>query len=236
MSRERGSGRRIFVQEAESFFRTRLEANADRENAARQRAYMKSDLEFLGVESAVIRAAAREWVSQQSVLDRGDLRALAIHAFSTSSWDLRSASVAVLERKSKLLREDDLSWLIKLVRIAHAWAHVDWIATKVISFPLAYTDLDAQLRAWARDEDVWVRRTALLSQHDALKRGDGDWDLFMEIAIPMLEEKEFWIRKALGWVMREVSKKRPELVRAFLAEHGEKCSGLTRREASKYLG
>jgi 3-methyladenine DNA glycosylase AlkD len=59
--------------------------------------------------------------------------------------------------------------------------------------------------------------------------------LFAEIAAPMLEEKEFFIRKAIGWVLREVSKKRPALVFDFIREHGARASGLTRREAMKYL-
>ena len=80
-----------------------------------------------------------------------------------------------------------------------------------------------------------MRRTALLAQLRALRHGGGDFALFAEIAAPMLEEREFFIRKAIGWVLREVSKKRPELVRDFLAEHGARASGLTRREASKYL-
>ena len=96
-------------------------------------------------------------------------------------------------------------------------------------------DAPPRLRTWARDRDFWVRRTALLAQLRALRHGGGDFALFAEIAAPMLEEREFFIRKAIGWVLREVSKKRPELVRDFLAEHGARASGLTRREASKYL-
>ena len=51
----------------------------------------------------------------------------------------------------------------------------------------------------------------------------------------MVEEKEFFIRKAIGWVLREVAKQRPELTYAFLAEHIERVSGLTLREGAKYL-
>ena len=63
----------------------------------------------------------------------------------------------------------------------------------------------------------------------------GDFALFAEIAGPMLEEKEFFVRKAIGWVLREVSKKRPALVRDFLLAHGSRASGVTWREATKYL-
>jgi 3-methyladenine DNA glycosylase AlkD len=91
------------------------------------------------------------------------------------------------------------------------------------------------LGSWAKDGDLWVRRTALLAQHDALRAGAGDFGLFERIAASLLVEKEFFIRKAIGWVLREVSKKRPELVFGFIARHRSDMSGLTLREASKYL-
>lgn len=51
----------------------------------------------------------------------------------------------------------------------------------------------------------------------------------------MLHEKEFFIRKAIGWILRDTSRKRPELVVEFLDEYADKCSGLTLREATKRL-
>ena len=156
--------------------------------------------------------------------------------YATGYHDLHSAGIAVLELRADLLRPRDVPWLIGLVRASPGWAHVDWLATSVIASALGDgPDLRRRVRAWARDRDVWVRRTALLVQHDALRRGEGDFALFAEIAAPMLGEREFWIRKAIGWVLREVSKKRPALVRDFLLEHRERVSGLTLSEGAKYL-
>jgi 3-methyladenine DNA glycosylase AlkD len=113
---------------------------------------------------------------------------------------------------------------------------VDWLVTKAIA-PLLqdHRSLPRHVRAWARDDSFWVRRVALLAQLPALRRGGGDFALFVEVAAPMLEEREFFIRKAIGWVLREVSKKRPKLVQGFLAKHRARCSGVTLREATKYL-
>src|SRR5262249_9159528 len=93
----------------------------------------------------------------------------------------------------------------------------------------------AKLPAWARDRDFWVRRTSLLAQLDELRAGRGDFALFASLAATMLDEKEFFIRKVIGWVLRAVSKKRPELSFRFLAEHRARVSGLTLREGAKYL-
>ena len=80
-----------------------------------------------------------------------------------------------------------------------------------------------------------MRRSALLALLRGIRAGTPDLARFTRYAEPMLAEKEFFIRKAIGWVLREVSKKRPALVQAFMKEHGARASGLTRREATKYL-
>ncbi|MCW8985101.1 MAG: DNA alkylation repair protein, partial [Thermoanaerobaculales bacterium] len=91
------------------------------------------------------------------------------------------------------------------------------------------------LERWSRDGDFWVRRASMLAQLPALRAGGGDFDLFASFASRMVGEREFFIRKAIGWVLRDVSKKRPELAYGFLSEHVNEISGLTLREGSKYL-
>ena len=93
------------------------------------------------------------------------------------------------------------------------------------------------LERWAVDDDLWLRRTAILAQ---LKRKDGtDLDLLRLALEQNLEDslhgREFFIRKALGWALREHAKTDPDWVRAFVAEHEDRLSGLTRREALKHL-
>ena len=66
-------------------------------------------------------------------------------------------------------------------------------------------------------------------------RGDVPFSAFAALAVPMLGEKEFFIRKAIGWVLRAVSKEDPATVAAFLRAHRADVSGLTLREGAKYL-
>jgi 3-methyladenine DNA glycosylase AlkD len=123
-----------------------------------------------------------------------------------------------------------------LLRHSSTWDHVDWLSTKVVGALVQRFDLAQQvLPEWASDGSFWIRRAALLGQVDALRAGGGDFELFARLAVPMLGEREFFIRKAIGWVLREVSKKRPALVHGFLAEHAGRVSALTLREGSKYL-
>lgn len=214
----------------------RFRALGTPDRAAGMKAYMKSELRFHGVDQKTLRTEARAFCKAHPEMDRAALVADVDALFATDGFDLHSAAVAILERKWKLLEPRDAPWLVELARRAACWAHVDWISTKVIA-PLLQDDrsLPRLVRQWARDDSFWVRRVALLAQLPALSRVGGDFALFAEIAAPMLEEREFFIRKAIGWVLREVSKKRPQLVRAFMRRHGQRCSGVTRREATKYL-
>jgi len=98
-----------------------------------------------------------------------------------------------------------------------------------------FPELAATLDRWAADGDFWVRRAALLSLLVPLRRGAGDWDHFVRLAEPMLAEREFFIRKALGWVLRETGKRRPELVEQWLRPRAARVSRVTLREAIKPL-
>jgi 3-methyladenine DNA glycosylase AlkD len=215
------------------FFRGRFRAAGRPERAAYEKAYMKSALSFHGVDQATVRGACAEFCKAHP-LDHDALVAAVDALYATDWFDLRSAAIGVLERRRKLLSPGDAEWLIALVRRSACWAHVDWLATKIVphALPEPPTRL---LTAWARDEDFWVRRTALLATLDELRAGGGDFALFAKLAEPMLGEREFFIRKAIGWVLRDISRKRPELTFAFVQQHGAKMSGLTYREATRRL-
>jgi 3-methyladenine DNA glycosylase AlkD len=204
--------------------------------AAAGKAYLKSDLRFYGAPVPEIRRAANDFAREHPALTRTELRKIVDELWSTDVYELRSAGIALLSRYGKLLAERDLPWLLGFVRRSKTWAHVDWLAADVIGGVAGESRTAlARLPAWARHESFWVRRTALLAQLRLLSHDAGDFRLFARLAAPMLEEREFFIRKAIGWVLREVSKKGPDLTFAFLREHQGTVSGLTLSEGAKYL-
>ncbi|HEY7624636.1 MAG TPA: DNA alkylation repair protein [Candidatus Limnocylindria bacterium] len=224
------------ADDATRFFTRRLRRAGTATRAVGSKAYLKSDLEFWGVTQDTIHDAVREYCAAHPDLSRSDLRRIAETLYAKDVHELRAAAIGLLERNRATIRESDLAWIIGLVRRSRSWAYVDWIAPKVIGDVLSREPRTrARLAAWARDDDFWVRRTALLAEHDALRRGEGDFPFWAKLAAPMLEEREFFIRKAIGWVLREVSKKRPELAYRFLREHRERVSNLSLQEGAKYL-
>jgi 3-methyladenine DNA glycosylase AlkD len=221
---------------ARAFFRKRFSDVGTPARANQEQAYLKSDLRFYGASVPEIRRAGADFARAHPDLSRAELRAIVTALYASDWHDLRSVSIALLGRYESLVREADLPWLAGLVRSSNTWAHVDWLAADIIGGVVErYPASLKRLPAWAKDESFWVRRTALLAQLRVLSHGEGDFELFAGLASGMLDKREFFIRKAIGWILREVSKKRPELVYSFLREHRDEVSSLSLQEGAKYL-
>ena len=124
----------------------------------------------------------------------------------------------------------------RLIRQSKTWAFVDELAI-AITGPLVERDpaLLRVLDRWATDADFWVRRSAMLALLRPLRRGRGDFPRFARYADRMLEDREFFIRKSIGWVLRETGKPQPDTVFAWVLPRASRASGITVREAVKYL-
>ena len=206
------------------------------ERAVNERAYLKSDLQFIGVTVWAIRRATLAFLGEHPELDRESILALVQEMWTRPVHELHMAAIDILDAKSALLEARDLDIVEAMLRTSHTWAYVDSLAadvagTIVVRFPESASTLDR----WADDPDFWLRRSALLALLKPLRSGGGDLERFLGYADAMLEEKEFFIRKAIGWVLREVGKNRPAEVRAFLEPRLGRASGLTIREAVKHL-
>ncbi len=214
-----------------------LRAVGDEERAVGSKAYLKSDLEFIGVAAKPLRVVARAFLADHPEIERNDLVTLVLALWRQPVFELKAVAVAVLERQPEALVSGDLELVEDLLRRSNTWALVDWLCTKVAA-PLVEREPEktrAVLERWSQDEDFWIRRSSMLAQLPALRAGAGDFELFASFASQMVGEREFFIRKAIGWVLRDVSKKRPDLAFGFLVEHATQVSGLTMREGSKYL-
>jgi 3-methyladenine DNA glycosylase AlkD len=151
-------------------------------------------------------------------------------------YERRSAAVMLLIADARRSRPQDLELVERFLRDSRTWALVDPLSCDVAGGLIErFPELAATLDRWAVDENFWVRRAALLSLLLPLRRGAGDWPHFARLAEPMLGEREFFIRKALGWVLRETAKGRPELVEQWLRPRAARVSRLTLREAIKPL-
>jgi 3-methyladenine DNA glycosylase AlkD len=213
-----------------------LKLRGDPQRAEGARRYLKSELIFIGTDTQAVREIVRGALKDAALLDRAGLLALVNALWPRGVFELRAVAVEALKAGCTLLTAKDVRLIERLLRDSHTWAFVDFLAIQVAG-PLVvrYPGLGAVLDRWATDADFWVRRAAMLALLPPLRRGTGDFERFSRYADGMLEEKEFFIRKAIGWVLREVAKKRPALVDGWLALRTQRASGVTVREAVRYL-
>jgi 3-methyladenine DNA glycosylase AlkD len=211
-----------------------LRVRAVPERAAHEKAYLKSDLEHYGTPVPVIRAIAKRFHEHHSGLDHEAVLALVRTLWDEPVHERRMVAIELLEVYGERVRAADMEVLERLLRESRTWALVDGLAASVVG-PLVERDLEAAsvLDRWAADEDFWIRRAALLAHLLALRRGEGNFERFGRYADKMLDEKEFFVRKAIGWVLRDTARKRPTMVHDWLVTRAPRASGVTLREAIK---
>jgi 3-methyladenine DNA glycosylase AlkD len=214
----------------------RLRAAAIPGRAEQERRYLKSALEHYGTSVPAVRAEVERFLRER-VPEQHD----ATVAFAEALWErpvheLRFAAATTLAERQKLLGPDDLPLLERLLRESRTWALVDTLAPSVVG-PLAgrHAAVRDVLPSWSRDPDLWLRRAALLAYLLPMRRGEPVFDEFAALADPLLEDEEFFVRKAIGWVLRERTKRRPDEVFAWLLPRRQRASRLTLREAGKNL-
>ena len=202
-----------------------------------EKSYHKSTLEFIGANAAAVRRVAKSLARSHRESSRSDVLAIGEELWESGVHELRSVALLYLIELSGKLRVGDLGRVRRYVREGAGWALVDtigcWLLPRLIDQDSRTLDV---MDKWAVDRDFWVRRAAMLSLLATLRRGElVHWPRFVRYSEPQLEEKEFFIRKCIGWVLRETSKKQPGVVFDYLLRNRDHVSGLTLREGAKYL-
>lgn len=218
-------------------FESALKAHATPERAEFEKRYHKSSLRFIGANAASISRECAVFCKAHKDLSRNDIDSMADALWRTDCHELRSIAIGITERFRNLFGVEDLGRLRQWMIDSAGWAHVDTISVHIVGDIFVRDPKTASvLRKWSKDSDFWVRRASMLALLNAARHGDrAAFELFSKLAESMIVEKEFFIRKAIGWVLREVSKKQPDWVVGFFEQNAPKASGLTFREGSKYL-
>jgi 3-methyladenine DNA glycosylase AlkD len=211
----------------------RLGELADPVRAEQEKRYLKSDLRHLGVGLPALRGVA---VAAAKGLDRERTLALVEELWHEPVHERRMAAIEILIRNTPLLTETDLPVAERLIRASHTWAYVDALATKVVGgLVTRYPALATTLDEWAGDENFWIRRTSLLALLPGIRSGGPDLERLSRYGDALIGEREFFIRKALGWVLRELAKSDPEWVTTWVRDRVAVVSGVTIREAVRHL-
>ncbi len=215
----------------------RLEALADPVRAEGERAYLKNHYEHLGVATGPGRALAKEWL-RTSGADLDHALAVAAALWSSEVFEDRRSAVELWVAVARRLSPDHLTSLEAMVRDARTWALVDPLAHIVAGTVLTgHPEVaEADVERWSLDEgSFWVRRLAVLSLSRPVRARVVPFEAFAVVADRLLDEREFFIRKAIGWVLRDLGRDDPASVEAFCRPRMTRMSTVTWAEARKRL-
>lgn len=213
-----------------------LQLSADPVRAERERGYLKSELTHYGTTVPPIHALAKR---HGRSLDRAALLAVATRLWDepvqAPVFERRFLAADLLANRTDLLVVEDIGLIERLLRQSGTWALVDTIAPSVVG-PLDEREaprLTSTLDRWAHDEDFWIRRASLLTHLVPLRQGRGDWQRFTRYAESMLDDRQFFVAKAIGWVVRDTGRRRPDLVLPWVERHILRMRPVTVREVLK---
>lgn len=213
-----------------------LRAAGTPQRAAQEQAYLKSTLRHYGVTVPAMRRIVRSAIHGAPDLAHDELVALAATLWAEPVHERRMAVVELLDLRSGLLGPADMGLLERLLRESRTWALVDGLAASVVGRVVErFPEVGAVLDRWAVDDDFWLRRSAMLALLVPLRQGGGDFERFGAYADAMLADREFFIRKCIGWVLRDTGRKRPDLVYEWVLPRAARLSGVSIREAIKPL-
>ncbi|MFF3751978.1 DNA alkylation repair protein [Streptomyces sp. NPDC002018] len=207
---------------------------ADPVRAGKSFAYMKGIAPFLGIATPERRALSRSVLAGTARPDETDCAAIALRCWELPEREYQYFAVDYLRRYSGRCSSGFLPVVRHLVTTVPWWDTVDPLAAHVAG-PLVTADraLTDDMDRWIDDEDLWVARTALL--HQLAYKGGTDAARLFDHCLRRAGHPGFFIRKAIGWALREYAKTDPAAVREFVEGARDRLSPLSVREALKHF-
>ena len=215
--------------------RSALAAAADPERAPRMQAYMKSAMPYRGITSPGMRAITKRVFAEHPLESCEQWRAAVLELWRDARFrEERYAAIGLLaDKRHRDCRTPDVLPLYEeMITTGAWWDYVDEIAHHVGELLRSHPEqVGPLMRAWSADQDLWKRRVSIICQISFRK--NTDLDLLYANIEPNLPEKDFFIRKAIGWALRAYAWTDPEEVARYVAANESRLSGLSRREALK---
>lgn len=207
-------------------------AKADPLKAEKQMAYMRNQFEYCGLGANIWYPMTKAIFKEHGMYHGKDLKYFVELSYEQPYREVLYAGIEMMQRK---LPEQSSSWIKVLERCitTHSWWDtVDWLAKLAgIHFKYHPHQQHEYCYKWIESPDMWLQRTAII--HQLFYRGDTDEKLLFDLVRRKADDKEFFIRKACGWALRQYSKTNPTSVMRFVERHD--LSPLTRKEALRLI-
>ena len=196
---------------------------------------MKSAMPFLGVRVPEVRRLARLIAREHPPATLDMLEDTVLELWDNATHREERYAGAALMRLPVTKGRRSLLPLHEHMAVTGAWwDHVDEIAHHIADLHDAHpVETAHDVRRWSTHDDLWLRRLSIISQLG--RRDRVDVELLTEVIEANMGDSEFFIRKAIGWALREYARVDPDWVRRFVADHDDQLGGLSKREALKHV-
>ncbi|XP_077990505.1 uncharacterized protein LOC144444831 [Glandiceps talaboti] len=213
---------------------------ADAQKAAGAKKYMRNQFEFYGMQAPTRRAIDKEIFQSSPPLDVVTLRKLLLLLWQQSEReyqhcgaDLASKNVKLLSGSNDKERQHSIQCLKSLITTKSWWDTVDALAPTIGQLAKLHPEhLNPILEDWIQADNMWLRRVALI--HQLRYKDDTDKDKLFRFCLLRCHEKDFFIRKAIGWALRQYFRHNPSEVKKFVKDNDKCLSTLSKREALKH--
>ena len=213
--------------------KTMFEKNANPEQAAPMKKYMRDQFEYLGIKTPQNAALLREFYKQNGLPDLTDLYEILRDLWVLPQREFQYIGMGLLSKYEKQLPANFIDTVEYLITTKSWWDTVDAIASHTVGthFKRFPKIRERYLKKWRKSKNIWLRRTAILFQLGY--KQETDFALLTEIICENLDSDEFFINKAIGWSLRQYAYTDPKAVKTFVKSTA--LHPLSRREAMKHL-
>lgn len=202
--------------------------------AEKQTKYMRHQFPFLGLMNQTRSHYWKEFQTIGGKISLDDLVPFCDLCIRYNDREMWYTAVDELKKYRKKLKRENIDFVEKMIVQSDWWDIVDSLATNVVgSLCILYPELQTRVNDWIFHPNMWLRRTAILYQLGYKKQTD-EVTLYSHIR-NTAHEKEFFIRKAIGWALREYSKTNPNSVKDFISSNYNLLSPLSIREGEKKI-
>jgi 3-methyladenine DNA glycosylase AlkD len=223
------------TQALTKFVRSELMAIANPDKAGPMAAYMKTDMPFHGVQKAGRTPILRQLKRQFVPINRAEYEQAVLALWAMSHREEKYLAIDYARAFKEFVVVGSMPLYRQMIVDGAWWDLVDGVAGWLVGGAMSAERHECEpiVREWIGDPDMWLRRTSIICQLG--HKADTDTVLLDDACSSNVAETEFFIRKAIGWALREYAKTDPDWVRAYVEVHKEELSGLSYREATKYL-
>ncbi len=223
------------LAEARTYVTRSLTELANSDKAAGMQAYMKTEVPFYGVQKPARTPVLRSLVRDFAPHDRVTYEALVVGLWQLPHREEKYLALGVAGAHREYIVPSSLPLYRRLIVEGAWWDYVDEVATHLIRHLVIHhpDDVWPEVEAWVDDEVVWLRRSAIICQVGAKERTDRE--RLFGFCLRRAHEKEFFIRKAIGWGLRDYAWTDPEAVARFAIDNRDILSPLSFREATKNI-